>query len=109
MGKPDLFEGAVAAEPARPGETILLFATGLGPTDPPAAEGLAAQSGKAANSVTLQIGGVAARVEYAGLVGPGLYQLNVTVPQAPAGDQAVVAEIAGFRTQTNAMITIQNL
>jgi hypothetical protein len=32
----------------------------------------------------------------------------VTLPQALVGDQAVVAEIAGFRTQTSAMITIQN-
>jgi uncharacterized protein (TIGR03437 family) len=37
----------------------------------------------------ITIGGVAASVEYAGLVGAGLYQLNVTVPASlSSGDAA---------------------
>jgi uncharacterized protein (TIGR03437 family) len=47
-----------------------------------------------------------AEVQWAGLVSPGLYQLNVVVPDVPDGDQEVIAEIAGFVTQAGACITI---
>jgi len=46
--------------------------------------------------VTVTIGGANATVLFAGLVGPGLYQINVTVPSTLAdGDQAVIATVAG--------------
>jgi uncharacterized protein (TIGR03437 family) len=40
-------------------------------------------------------------------VSAGLYQFNVTVPNLPNGDHAVVAEIATIRTQPGAFITVQ--
>jgi uncharacterized protein (TIGR03437 family) len=46
-------------------------------------------------------------VAYAGLVEAGLYQFNVTVPNVPDGDAAVVAQIGGVQTQTGVLITIQ--
>ena len=46
-----------------------------------------------ANSVQVAIVGVPAPVAYAGLVGAGLCQFNVTVPSVPNGDAAVVAQI----------------
>jgi uncharacterized protein (TIGR03437 family) len=55
------------------------------------------------------IGGVEAPVLYGGgapnLI--GTYQFNITVPDVPNGDQAVVVETGGVRTQQNAFITIQ--
>jgi uncharacterized protein (TIGR03437 family) len=61
-----------------------------------------------ANSVQITIGGVVvAPPAYAGLVGAGLYQFNVTVPSVANGDAAVVAQIGGVQTQTGALITIQ--
>jgi len=36
-----------------------------------------------------------------------LYQLNVIVPEVPDGDLLVEAELEGFRTQSNAFITVR--
>jgi uncharacterized protein (TIGR03437 family) len=47
--------------------------------------------------VNVTIGGVAAAVQWAGLIGPGLYQLNVQVPAVAAGDQPVIVSAAGFQ------------
>jgi uncharacterized protein (TIGR03437 family) len=60
-----------------------------------------------ANTVQVTIGGVAAPVSYSGLVGPGLYQFNVTVPNVLNGDAAVVAQVGAVQTQAGALITIQ--
>lgn len=50
--------------------------------------------------VTVTIGGVPAQVIWAGLVGPGLYQINLTVPSLSTGDQQAVAGVAGLNSQT---------
>jgi uncharacterized protein (TIGR03437 family) len=55
----------------------------------------------------LTIGGTRATVQYAGLISPGLYQINVVVPStASNGDNAVVATYAGVITPSGAMITV---
>jgi len=107
LGRTNLFGGAVATRPARPGDVILLFGTGFGPTDPPAPEGeIVRQVGRLRNPVTVRIGNTVAEAAFAGIVGAGLYQFNVTVPGLPAGDHPVIAEIGGFRSQANAFITV---
>jgi uncharacterized protein (TIGR03437 family) len=61
-----------------------------------------------ANTVTVTVGGVAALVDFAGLVAPGLDQINVVVPAGlPAGDQLVVASVGEVQTQANAYFTVQ--
>ena len=60
-----------------------------------------------ANSVQITIGGATAPVAYAGLVGAGLYQFNVTVPNVPNGDAAAVAQIGSAQTQAGVLITVQ--
>jgi uncharacterized protein (TIGR03437 family) len=42
----------------------------------------------------------------AGLVGPGLYQINVTVPSLSAGDQDGVATVAGVPSQSGAKLKL---
>ena len=76
------FSPVNAAKPAKIGETVLVFLTGLGAVNPPVADGTAGGASKAAAPVNVLIGGVTATVGYAGLAPgfPGLYQLNVTVP-----------------------------
>jgi uncharacterized protein (TIGR03437 family) len=108
LGKPGLIAGATTT-PAAPGETVVLWATGFGPSNPPLPTGQAVTTAALlANSVTFTIGGLAAPVVYAGLVGSGLYQFNVTVPSVPNGDAVVVAQIGGMQTQTGALITVQS-
>jgi len=61
-----------------------------------------------ANSVQVTIRGVPVQPPiYAGLVEAGLYQFNVTVPNVPDGDAAVMAQIGGVQTQTGVLITVQ--
>jgi uncharacterized protein (TIGR03437 family) len=106
VGKPGLLAGATS-QPAKPGETILIYGTGFGPANPPLPSAqLVTTPALLANSVQFTIGGVVAHVGYAGLVEAGLYQFNVTVPNVPSGDAAVVAQIGGVQTQTGVLITI---
>jgi uncharacterized protein (TIGR03437 family) len=95
------------ASPARPGEVVILYATGFGPTDPPTPSGMVVAAGpRVTTPVTVRIGGLPANAQ-GFLSGAGLYQLNVTIPAAlPDGEHQVVTEIGGFRTQDNVLITI---
>lgn len=107
VGSPGLLPG-VTSQPAQPGETIAIYATGFGPTNPPLPTAqLVTTPSVLANPVQVTIGGMAATVTYAGLVGPGLYQLNVTVPNLPNGDAAVLATIGGVSSQSGVSVTIQ--
>jgi len=46
-------------------------------------------------------------VQYAGLISPGLYQINVVVPSAAAnGDNQVIATYAGASSPTGAMVPV---
>jgi uncharacterized protein (TIGR03437 family) len=98
-----------SANPAQPGEEIVLWGTGFGATNPPAPSGqLIIAPVNLANTVTVTVGGVAALVDFAGLVAPGLDQINVVVPAGlPAGDQLVVASVGEVQTQANAYFTVQ--
>jgi len=109
LGPENLFQGATT-RPATPGETILLFGTGFGPTDPVVPAGqVVAQAAPLANPMTIRFGNVQANVTFAGLASgaAGLYQFNVVVPDLPDGDIPVVAEVGGVRTQDGAFITIR--
>jgi len=109
VGKPDPFGGALEARPAKPGDIILLFGTGFGPTDPPVPAGeVFTGAADLANEVEIRFGEIRAEVPFAGLSGAGLNQFNVRVPEGlQGGDVQVVAEIAGFRTQEDAFITVE--
>jgi len=107
VGEPGLIAGAITT-PAKPGEIILIYGTGFGPTSPPLPSAqLVTTPAVLANSVQVTIGGVSAPWIFAGLAGSGLCQFNVTVPNVPNGDAAVVAQIGGVQTQTGVLITIQ--
>jgi uncharacterized protein (TIGR03437 family) len=110
VGKAKLFGEAAATRPAKPGDIVQLFGTGFGPTNPavPAGQVFRGAAPLADPSqLTVKIGNVAAQVQFAGLTGAGLYQINVIIPDLPAGDQAVVATIAGNSTQTGKYITVE--
>jgi uncharacterized protein (TIGR03437 family) len=79
-GRALVFDAAFSAvDTLKSQDTVILYATGLGPTD---------ASGKLTDLVTVMIGERAAQVSFAGLAPgfPGIYQLNVVVP-VPATDR----------------------
>lgn len=94
-------------QPARPGETVTLFGTGFGLPLGGLVDGLATQPGALPNAPVFPIGGLPATALYAGVVSPGLYQFDVTVPSAAAsGDVAVTAGYGGVSTPAGAPISV---
>ena len=96
----------VSAAAASSGETIELYGTGFGPTQTPVeTSSVFTGAYETANAVTVTIGGIQAAVLFAGLVGPGLYQVNVTVPAGLGdGDHSVLAVIGGYSTQSGVLL-----
>jgi len=105
LGPASLFPGVT---PAKPGETVVLYASGFGPTVPPVVSGSLVQSGILSTPPVIIIGGIAANVQFAGLVVPGEFQFNVVVPlSAPDGDNTVTAVYNGLSTQSGLLLTVQ--
>jgi uncharacterized protein (TIGR03437 family) len=99
------------SSPAKPGEAIVLWGSGFGPADPPEASGqVLIGSNPLANPVIVTIGGQQAAVQFDGLVGAGLVQINVQVPVSIGnGDAPVLASVGDASTQaTGNLITIHN-
>jgi uncharacterized protein (TIGR03437 family) len=105
IGPTTLYPGA--STPAKPGEMIVIYATGFGTTSVPVVSGSSSQSGTLSPLPVIQIGGINATVQFAGLVGPGEFQFNVTLPASLAnGDQPITATYNGSATQVGTLITI---
>jgi uncharacterized protein (TIGR03437 family) len=97
------FSAANTADPANPGETVLIYCTGLGLVTPLPANGAAATGQATMNAPTVTIGGANAPVSFSGLAPGfvGLYQVNVQVPSSlKAGNQPVVLNISGAMSKS---------
>ena len=101
--------GTMGASPAAPGETVVCYATGLGPTNPAAPEGMVITTPLplvTAPSVTFN--GVAGQVLYSDLTYAGLFQINVTVPaSASSGDVPVAMQVGPVTSPATAVIAVQ--
>lgn len=87
--------------PAKPGDTVTLYVTGLGPTTPPTATGLAGAANSTTTLPTLTVGGQSATV-IASVVSPksaGLYQVNFTVPAGVQGSTPMVLSVGNIATK----------
>jgi uncharacterized protein (TIGR03437 family) len=105
LGPATLYPGLSTA--AKPGETVLLYANGFGATSVPVVSGSEMQSGTLSPLPVITIGGINATVAFAGLVAPGEFQINVTVPASLAnGDQPITATYGGASTQAGTLITV---
>ena len=100
---------------ANPGEDIVLWCVGLGPTSPPAPSGVMIPAGttyNTASAVVVTINGTPVPV-YLGTAAlaagnAGLYQIGITVPASlPDGDYTLVASVNGAQTPP-ATLTIHN-
>jgi uncharacterized protein (TIGR03437 family) len=107
LGPTSLYPGS--STPAQPGEEIVLYAIGFGlPSNSTLTNGSSTQSGTLSPLPVCQIGGTQVPVLFAGLVGPGLYQFNVTVPSTAAnGDNPVGCTYNGSATPAGDLVTVQ--
>jgi uncharacterized protein (TIGR03437 family) len=102
------FSVVTRSSPARVGETVAVFVTGLGAVAPAVPTGAAAPSDPlsriSAGFINVRVGGVDANVQYAGLAPglAGLYQINFTVPAGvERGDAELYIDVPGsITTQT---------
>ncbi len=97
---------STAVQPARAGDFLQIYATGLGPVLPTAVAGFPAAFTPPVRTTTLPevtIAGFPAPVLFAGLAPgfAGLYQVNVQVPESvPPGRQNVVLSMNGLQSNT---------
>jgi uncharacterized protein (TIGR03437 family) len=94
-----LVDGSVLtpSSPAKPGDIVVLYATGLGETTPPAIYGqlpTAAAPLVAGANLQVKLDGVAvdsSAIEYAGIApgNAGLYQINVTLPMSTGANPQI--------------------
>jgi uncharacterized protein (TIGR03437 family) len=100
--------------PAKPGEVIIVWGTGFGPTSSPAPIGAGVPPSPTyytASAVAVTVGNTAATV-YGAALAPGyagLYQVAIQIPTSLAnGDYAVIATVSGKVSPSITLITVQN-
>ena len=97
------------ATPAMPGETIVLYGTGFGPTNPATPDGqLVTTPANLVSNPTVLFGGAPADIAFAGLTATGLYQINLKVPEsiAASGDIPVTAQLGGTASPETSLISV---
>jgi len=104
------FGSATPSRPAQAGDYVVLYAIGMGSTNPAAPSGQVLQTAYPVSdlsSVKVQFGTVPATVSWAGMVYAGEFQVNVQAPSGLSGDEPVVMTVGGVSTQPNAFLTFQ--
>ncbi|MEP7352152.1 MAG: hypothetical protein ABI824_02870 [Acidobacteriota bacterium] len=89
-----------SGHPAKAGDAIIFFATGLGPVDRPVVAGQAPPNDPyptPTNPIEVTIQGLKAKILFVGLLYPGVFQLNVEVPPGVTSDpfSAMIVRSAG--------------
>ncbi len=106
LGPTSLYPGA--STPAKAGEHIVVYAVGFGLPSTTLVNGSASQSGTLPTLPACQVGGANAVLEFAGLISPGLYQLNLDIPATlTPGDKSVVCSYNATATPSGDLISIQ--
>jgi len=91
------------ANPAHSGDTIVLYGTGFGPSNPPISSGTVVQIPEPLQNSPqdeISIAGILPQITYAGIVEAGLDQINLVVPPVPPGNQPLVLGYFGETIQT---------
>ncbi len=88
------------SHPAKIGDSIVIYATGLGPVDKPVADGAIPQSHTTVHSLhkpSVLFRGHSAVIQFSGLSPQfvGVYQLNVIVPEVTPGDKIPLQLVLG--------------
>jgi len=104
---------ADAANPAKAGDALVIYCTGLGQVNPPVPSGQAAPLTSLSSTVlpvTTTIGGMGTDFIFAGLTPGfvGLYQVNVVVkPGTPTGNAVPVVITAAGQSSKPAIISVR--
>ncbi len=102
--------GSAPSRPAQAGNYVVLYAIGMGSTNPAAPVGVVLPTAYPVtdlSSVKVTFGSANATVLWAGLVYAGEFQVNVQVPPGLSGDQPVVMTVGGQSTQPKAYLNFQ--
>ena len=94
---------------AKAGDSVALFGTGFGPTNPTVAPGIVfSGAAPTTSAVTIRINNGNVTPTFAGLSGAGLYQINLTVPAGlGTGDVPLRATVGGVQTNSGVVISLQ--
>ncbi len=94
---------------AKAGDSVVLFAVGLGPTSPSVPSGRPfSGAAPTTNPVSILINNVSVTPSFAGLSSAGLYQINLTIPSIPVtGDVALLTNVGGTQTPSGVVISLQ--
>lgn len=105
-----------AGHPANAGDVVSVYATGLGQTNPPAADGQIGGDGQtsailqAAVPVTATVGGKQATVQLAAVIpgqAAGVMEVNITIPAGlPAGAAALQIQAGGATSQSGVTLSV---
>lgn len=99
------------SRPAKPGDTVTLYGIGFGAVTPAVPAGqLVQQLDTLAMPLQMSVAGLPATLLYDGLAPnyTGLYQINMTVPSAPAGDAALTFTLGGTAGSQTLYLPIGN-
>jgi uncharacterized protein (TIGR03437 family) len=91
-----------SSHPAKPGDVIVIYATGLAASP----TGVLIDKPRTVPNVEVRIGGSTATVQWAGVVGAGLFQINALVPPTSAGNQPIFIDSNYLPSPANVMIPI---
>jgi uncharacterized protein (TIGR03437 family) len=98
--------------PVHPGDIVVLWGTGFGPTAPPVAAGTVVSGAPAVTTLpSVTIGGVVAQVKNAVMTTgtAGLYQVTIQLPaNVPTGSVAIQASVGTVQTFAGTVIFIAN-
>jgi uncharacterized protein (TIGR03437 family) len=96
---------------AMPGDTVLIYGVGFGPTTPAVLAGKPfVGAAPLNNALTLYINNVPVQPSFVGLSSAGLYQINLVVPNGLGqGDVPIQAIIGGLPTQKNIMFSLAGI
>jgi uncharacterized protein (TIGR03437 family) len=110
--KAGTFAGATTVA-AKPGDVLILWGTGFGPTTPTVAAGIQVPSDKVYNAspVTVKLGTANVQV-FGTALSPGfagLYQVAIQVPTPMAdGDYALTATVSGASSPSGVILSVKN-
>jgi uncharacterized protein (TIGR03437 family) len=103
-------KSSTGMRPVNPGETVVLYGVGFGPTSPAVPAGQYYNGNGAPMAITppVTVGSVPVQLTFSGIVAAGLYQFSFVVPSnVGSGDQALQAMVNGVTTPANVFVPVQ--